>query len=272
MEKLNTYPLYFIGKWAGRFAASLMEGATKRDLLDPASYVETAIELYFLRGSSFQLKGGARAADELKKRLEELSTDTRLGVEEELPNYQVENLKKSLERFETTLSFELPEQNLYIVPQRRGWDMTTLIEEADKDLSDAVRNALTVEERHDVRESGRCLAFDAPTAAVFHMFRALEAMVLRYMPALNITLKDSDRNLGKYISFMEQKGVDEKITLLLRHIKDEYRNPGVHPGTFYDLDQAANQIKLAQSVMDLMVRDLTQRGAITVTAPLARLS
>jgi hypothetical protein len=102
------------------------------------------------------------------------------------------------------------------------------------------------------------LAFDVPTAATFHLFRAIEAVVLLYFPVLGIPIpEEKSRSLGVYINLLEgKKGKDDRIVVILRHIKDEYRNRLIHPGDFLDVDTAANLFSLGASVIDLMINDM----------------
>lgn len=138
--------------------------------------------------------------------------------------------------------------------------MSVMIDEAELTLSEKAKAILTDDELKDIREAGRCLAFEVPTAAAFHLYRALESVVLKYIPLFpGVTLKESDRNLGHYIGILKGNGVDSKITTMLGHIKDEYRNPAIHPGLFLDVDGAASQFALVQSAIHMMAADIGAR-------------
>jgi len=160
---------------------------------------------------------------------------------------------------------EMGQANTYFVPVKRGWDMTAMIAEAEVLLSVDARAALTADELRDIREAGRCLAFEVPTAAAFHLHRALESVVLRYMPIFNVALKESERNLGRYVKELVAHNVAPEITTMLDHIQKKYRNPAIHPGHFLTVDAAAAQLGLVGSAIDMMITDLTAR--VGATAP-----
>jgi hypothetical protein len=65
--------------------------------------------------------------------------------------------------------------------------------------------------------------------------------------------------LGHYINLLEEISVDKKVTIMLRYLKDNYRNPIIHPEEFRDLNKAESAFQLAVSVITVMVQDIQER-------------
>ena len=81
-----------------------------------------------------------------------------------------------------------------------------------------------------INQAGRCLAFEVPTAALFHMFRAADSVLRRwYKQVTGVEPKVKMRNWGTYIRKLRECGVDEKILSALEQIKELHRNPVIHP-------------------------------------------
>jgi hypothetical protein len=121
--------------------------------------------------------------------------------------------------------------------------MHDLISNADDHIPYALRAAVPEKAKKDLAESGRCLAFQLPTAAPFHMWRALETVMDAYYKALTKKSFEENkimRNWAAYIEALENAHADKKITKFLDHIRSEYRNPVSHPSETLEPDDAFN--------------------------------
>src|ERR1700722_18334325 len=111
----------------------------------------------------------------------------------------------------------------------------------------------------DVKAAGRCLAFDLPTSAGFHIARAVETVLLQYFSVLNIDRPDY-KNLGRYIETLKDKGptkgIDEKVIAALDQFRDLYRNPIMHPDVNLSADEALILFANAQSAISAIIRDM----------------
>ena len=83
----------------------------------------------------------------------------------------------------------------------------------------------------DIKEAGKCMAFELPTAAGFHLHRAIEAVLHRYYDAVTDgTERPKTRNIGDYLKKMNEMNVgDSKVKSALKDLKDLHRNPLIHP-------------------------------------------
>ncbi len=146
-------------------------------------------------------------------------------------------------KLETLLFGELAVQPVYHVLQKRAYNIETLVATGENLFSDSVKAEFTDDERYNIREAGKCLAFEIPTAAAFHLFRCAESVLRRYYEVVVGTLpKTKMRNWGTYIKNLRTCGADDKVVATLEQIKDMHRNPVIHPDSKIDVDEAFSLI------------------------------
>jgi hypothetical protein len=171
-------------------------------------------------------------------------------------------------RLNIILEGEFAVQPTYNVSPKRAFDIDTLIYAGSKVFTDTPGD-FDAEEIYNLEQAGKCLAFEVPTAAGFHIFRAAEAVLRRfYLEVVGTLPKLKSRNWGVYISNLRKHGgVDARILSLLDQIKDLYRNPIMHPETRLDMKQALSLVGVAESVMSAMIADLKFREATKGFSP-----
>ena len=102
----------------------------------------------------------------------------------------------------------------------------------------------------DISESGKCIALDRPTAAVFHLMRVTEIGVQCFGDKLGVTLT-SEKNwqnildeINKTIKAMDHKAAQTKayaaVSSHLYNVKIAWRNEVMHPKQTYTSDEAMN--------------------------------
>jgi hypothetical protein len=104
----------------------------------------------------------------------------------------------------------------------------------------------------ELRESGKCLAFDCATASGFHVMRATELVLHKYYT--KICKPKSNKRLDSweaYIAKLEQSKDPEvgEVVSMLRQIKDSYRNLIMHPAIVLSPDKAFTLFEIAQSAI-----------------------
>jgi len=176
-------------------------------------------------------------------------------------------LKSKFDTFETVLAAELGTLDAYFVSQKLAYETRVLIEQADKLIPESLRSELPQETTNDLRQAGRCIAFDIPTAAGFHIIRAVESVIRKYYNAVvgNVP-KPKMRNWGAYIKNLAAAGADTRITGFLDHIRENHRNPILHPEE--TLSAEDSQVLLGTAIstivqMMLEIRKITQMKEIT---------
>jgi hypothetical protein len=186
---------------------------------------------------------------------------------QEFATYQITmpdaySVTNALQEFETVLRNELNNADAYYVTRKAGYDTTILVANAEKifpsDLPIKAGSAIS-----DVREAGKCLGYEASTAAGFHIMRALESVVRQYWTAVaNGTTPPRNKTLGGYLKELNDNNLGEaKVRAVLQQIKDLHRNPLAHPGDTLSLDEAIGLFGIVHSAIAAML------GAIPVPPP-----
>lgn len=108
----------------------------------------------------------------------------------------------------------------------------------------------------DANQAARCIAFDLPTAAAFHMHLVLErAMRAYYDVVTGNKPRPESRNATAYIDSMKNHQVgDKKIFAALADVVRFHRNPVLHPEDTLDTKEEA--IALLGSIFSVTMQML----------------
>ena len=179
------------------------------------------------------------------------------SLDEIFPASELAKLQKDLREFRTILERELHSADAYFVLPKAAFDTNKLILEGEHlwpvGLERKVPEAL-----HDLREAGKCLAFELGTAAGFHILRAMEAVILKYWVAVTDgAALPKNKNMGNYIKKLqsEQKG-NEKVLAALTQLKDLHRNSLIHSEDNLTVQEAIGLLGITQSVVGEMLKEI----------------
>ncbi len=196
------------------------------------------------------------------------------GNPQVLSSGQAFSIREAVNEFETVLKAELSGWDAYFVSQKGAFSTSDLIDGAETMLVESARSLLSKEALEDIRQTGRCLAFNLGTAAAFHVVRATETFIWKYYEEVVGNLPPVKmRNWGAYIRNLEKTGkADNKIIGWMKQIKDEYRNPVLHPNETVSPDDALEFINACLSLMASIARVLNKNRveaakAITASTP-----
>jgi hypothetical protein len=186
----------------------------------------------------------------------------------ELEFFEAFDITDNLEKFETVLSAELQILDAYYVSQKGAYSTVHLIETAHSMIPASILKDMPSGAIEDFKAGGRCLAFELPTAAGFHLLRATEAVLHEYYDAI-ATAKTIKPNatMGMYITNLETNGGDKKVMGVLRQITDLHRNPLIHPEDTLTTSQAIVLTGIVTSAIVAMVEGIQQKKAAPI--PLA---
>jgi hypothetical protein len=198
--------------------------------------------------------------------------DKRPGIgAEKIGAFLIGEIREQVRAFEYVFSAELSNASLYLVEQTGAYRTRTLIEAADAVFPKSVHDALEPDAVKDIQAAGRSLAFELPTAAGFHICRAVESTLLQYFSELKIELPDY-KNIGRYIEALEkcakEKGIDPKVLATLDQFRDLHRNPIMHPDVHLNMEEAQILFALAQSAISGIALDIIKIKS-TVPVPKA---
>jgi hypothetical protein len=183
-------------------------------------------------------------------RITKKSTDDRLDWYDEV------TLDSDVRGFTTVLSDEVGLANTYVVLSKRGYDISALVESGEvlfpAELPQKVPDSLK-----DLREAAKCLAFELPTAAAFHLHRANEAVLRRYWDVVSGgAARPKNGSLGSYLSELNRGSFgDDKVKASLNSLRDLHRNPVIHPeDSLQDFDEAVALLGAIQSTIVHMLK------------------
>jgi hypothetical protein len=247
VERVNHYPLYELGKTFRRLLDAMTgDDIEVRHLFSPIRAAMNSIDL-ILSGTPFPLGISKRAALSLKNELEYVHNryfiETKDGKRSiRIPDssvtvgsWELSGIGRKLANFETIFSTEMGELATYFVPQRGIYSTAALIDFADQSFPPDIIGHVPEKAREDWKAAGRCLAFNLLSATGFHVARAVEATLEVYYQTF--TGKSGELN-GWYDYIKALNGViatgaspapTEKTLTELTQMKDDYRNPLVHP-------------------------------------------
>jgi hypothetical protein len=214
----------------------------------------------FLYGSVYSrtLKATAMPGSVLLQAIKKLTTDANKDrLLHFMDTYSVSN---ALTAFETVLTAEMNVCNAYFVTKKRGYDTSDLITQAES-LFPPELITKAPEAIPDIQQAGKCIAFEIPTAAGFHLMRSLELVLRLYFDVMGKgEPRPTTNNLGDYLRLMTDKNLGEpKVIAVLRQIKDLHRNEFIHPETTLTLDEAIALLGISQSAIVFMLQALPEK-------------
>lgn len=259
MKKLNLHDIYNVGKHLNPLA-NIEENAKVRTstitLWTARSY---AIGMT-LDDSPF-LGAAKRAATKLIEKIDSViprSWDDVMKIDDEkvFGWYDAYSIKNALTELESVLGNDMPGIAAYLVSKKGIYDTEALIEHAENHLLPEIRMDVPSQAISDLREAGKCLAYEIPTACAFHLWRAVETVMGMYYLMLTGKSLDDDkiqRNWGAYIAALKKAKADVKVTTFLDHIRDKYRNPQTHPEETVTIGEAQGLFGVAMTSIDQMI-------------------
>lgn len=170
--------------------------------------------------------------------------------------------------FQTVLSEELQTLATYHVTQKGIYSTDDLIAQAERILPVPILAKIDERVKEEIRQSGRCLAFDNATASAFHIIRATEVVLHKYyISVCKPKSKNKLDNWGAYISALHKLSEDstakkavredvKKVEALLQQIKDQDRNLVMHPEVVLSPDEAFTLFEIAKGAIMAMADKL----------------
>jgi len=171
-------------------------------------------------------------------------------------------VREAAREFETVLRTECQLMDTYFVSKKGAYSTKDLVDNAHHHIPEPTRSKLEDRTQQDFDQAGKCIAFDVPTAAAFHLLRGTEVVIREYYDLIVPGAKrapDRMRNWGAYIRLLNNHGAEKKITSLLLHLKDEYRNPVFHPEENYTDERVQVLFGVCISAVVLMKCEIEKR-------------
>lgn len=169
---------------------------------------------------------------------------------------EADKLRKRAEILRETLLAEASGTINYAASDKR-YTIQKLTENFSTLMANGVFSRLPDIAQVDMREAGRCIAYELPTSAAFHLMRGTEA-VLRHYYCCKVKRGRIKQPFmwGPMVTHLKEKKVPAGLLDALDSIRRNYRNPTQHPDKVYDLDEAQDLLSLSLDVTNRMIRDI----------------
>jgi hypothetical protein len=215
-----------------------------------------------LRGDvKFKLDESRSAAQGLIEILNELIAAHATNPTGQRTSDDVARFNIALFTFHSAIQLELGRAPIFYVTPKGVYSTHRLVNEADS-VFQGFEDRIPKESLDDTREAGRCLAFGLPTAAGFHIARAIESVIRDYMGAYGCTPpKPNQRNWGKYIDLLTAANAEPRIVHHLDQLRSLHRNPVTHPEQTLTMPEAQSLWSMGVSVIQAMVADRETKQA-----------
>lgn len=243
MKKLNLIKFY----WAGR---ELIRPKTDIAVDEPVYLAHIKLmglskwmNAFLMETMGMPIPNARRAARELWEFTSNITEQqlNAMGAKTDMPFTLSDHVKleRLVKDFEDEFEHDARELNIFSLSDIGTHSTTKLIDKAHRNLPAETVERLSAEVLGDIDEAGRCLGFDRPTAAGFHILRAVEPLIVQYYNKLtNNAVPIRSRNWGNYARQLRTHQGDIKIVGMIDHIREFYRNPIMHPEETLTSDQA----------------------------------
>jgi hypothetical protein len=190
------------------------------------------------------------------------------GTNRALNFAEIYPITNGVAQFKTAMLAEIGVFPSYFVTQKGGFETDTLLEGGERLFPDDLRLKVA-EAVFDVKEAAKALAYEIPTAAGFHIFRATESVLRRYygqvtggQPAPKM------RTIKVYVRQMRISNCGDSVVLTtLDQMADLHRNPLIHPEAVLTMDEAISTLGIARSAATAMLKVLPVIPPTTTTVP-----
>jgi hypothetical protein len=247
MERINQYAYFELGGALARL--TVHDGDVPRIDVWGDLWAAHREMRRLLNNKNALLEVSRKSAEVVAKRLTEIdetyfkekNSDGKLVMrmpendDEPIRSWHWDNLKSAVEAFKTVFSAEMAEATTYYVPRRGIFFTPALVDKADESFPESVRGYIPEKATADWRSAGRCLAFNLFSASGFHVARAVEATLEVYYQLY--TGKSGTLNgwydyieaLKKVVQSGDKPAPAAKTLAEISQMKDDYRNPVMHP-------------------------------------------
>ena len=242
MEKHSGYSLIQIGLWVRH-----LQGAERLTLKS----VRLGINIILPEFDKFQLNVSKSGSMQLKTFMDNLSS---IDDDETLGNDRAKELSDLMLTLEHIIFAESKIKYYYVTTDKKH-NTVYLMDQPEKLFRDGVFKRLPQLSQYDFIEGFKCMTFEIPTAAAFHILRATEG-VLKDCYFSNVKRNRVKRpmwgNMLKQLKERKKNRLPDALLACLDNIRESYRNPTNHPEAVYDIDEAEDLLGLCIDVTNKM--------------------
>jgi len=186
-----------------------------------------------------------------------------------IDNGKLQNIANTSLKLQFLLRSELAIQQVYLITTKGAYDIEMLMYAPESAFSSTLLDKIP-ETKYDITECAKALAFELPTACAFHLMRVFERVVRKYCSTRKTEKVDnnSSETLGKIIADLRpaneictkdqncQKKAKSSLFDILESIKDNYRNPIMHPEINMNMEEVLVLFGVVNGAISLMLKEL----------------
>lgn len=173
-------------------------------------------------------------------------------------------LQRIMAEIRTTLDAELEGVEAY-TPTPKRLDLRHLLETIGSLFAPTTYDVLPEIARYDFAEAGKCIAFERPTAAAFHILRGTESTLRFYYEQMIRQNRIPSRMWGPIVQDLRLRPRTREYDVLNNHldnIRNSFRNPTQHPEATYDIHEVQDLWSVCVDVVNRMIRTLRENERI----------
>jgi len=251
MEKRPTMDYIWLGALL-RFLQDVQPGAPIKGEQYVLSNLKTLHEALERAGLPVSMRAAATArVDRIIEEMEAIEDDdATLTVE------QRTKLNAAMGQMWSIVDAEASGVYAFIVSDKR-LDTTKLLDAPEQLFAPGVFADLTDHAQEDFRRAARCIAFEQPTAAAFHLMRATEAELRElYRTWVKRERLKEPWMWAAMINHLRKRRAGPPTVLLdhLDRIRINFRNPTQHPDAVYDIHEAQDLCSVCVDALNRSVR------------------
>lgn len=193
---------------------------------------------------------------EYKEKFDEKNSDYLVTKED------VIEISSLMHNIKETIDAELQGRNVFVITEKR-MKVTNLLDDIKKLFAQDVFINLPDLPRFDFNESGKCIAFERPTAGAFHILRGMEG-IMRWLYDKLTNSAGCSFNWGKIITNLKNISNPPPHEILDQSdaIRVNYRNPTAHPELIYTIDDAQDLLSECIAVVNRIVYHLRDNNLL----------
>ncbi len=202
-----------------------------------------------------------KAADGLRKLEKELR---KMNNKEKVNLKLATKITEAVDEIDRTLDAELKMRYTYLITPKR-YDTKKLVDNIQELFAQNVFSRMPLLAKFDFSEAGKCIAFDLPTAAAFHILRGTEGVLRFYYCSIVKYGRVASLMWGNIIEHLRKRRDAPPKALLdsLDSIRYNERNPTQHPEAKYGIDEVQDLFAVCIDSVNRMFKDLSKRGKIS---------
>lgn len=171
---------------------------------------------------------------------------------------EAKRLRESISHLRDTLEAEIEGTGAY-TPTPKRLDLPRLLSDVSSLFAPNVFNSLPAIAQFDFAEAGKCIAFERPTAAAFHILRGTEDVLRFYYNQMVRNGRITSLMWGPIVADLRKRNLTKTFEALNNHldnIRVSFRNPTQHPEATYDIHEVQDLWAVCVDVVNRMLKTL----------------